>query len=99
MAHPNDPDPERSDQDGAKDSGNEVQVDADAELNTNLHEVLDLMSQQVERLKASLEFFRLSDHQNKDEIIRWHVREIDERQDRMDELKALILAGDDGSLH
>ena len=97
MAHPNDPDRERAAQDGADDSGNEV--DADAELNTNLHEVLDLMSQQVERLKTSLDFFRLSEHQNKEEIIRWHVREIDERQDRMDELKALILAGDDGSLH
>ena len=75
------------------------QQDADDELNTNLHEVLDLMSQQVERLKVSLDFFRLAEHENKEQIIRWHVREIDERQDRMDELKALILAEGDADLH
>lgn len=68
------------------------QDDTDSQLNTSLDEVLDMLAREVERLQAALEFYRLSEHPQKDELIRWHVREIDVRQDRLEDIKAFVLA-------
>ena len=70
----------------------------EAEINTSLDEVLDLLAQEVERLQAALEFYRLSEHPDKEQLIRWHVQQIDARQDRLDDIKAMILARGD-SVH
>ena len=69
------------------------------ELNASLDEVLDLLALEVERLKESLEFYRLSEHPDKEQLIRWVVQQIDLRQDRLEDIKALILARDDNLLH
>ena len=61
------------------------------EINLDLDEVLDLLAQQVERLKLALEYYRQSDLPDRQARIIWHVKQIDARQDRMEELKALIL--------
>ena len=61
-------------------------------INESLDDVIDLLTREIERLKVSLENYRLSEHPQRAEIIRWHVRSLDERQDALDELKALILA-------
>ena len=72
----------------------------EAELNRSLGDVLDLLAGQVEYLKESLEFLRLSrDVEDRDAKIRWHVQQIDLRQDRMDEIKAMILASDGSEEH
>lgn len=71
----------------------------EAALNTSLSDVLDLLAAEVERLKAALEFHRLSDAPDAAEKVRWHVQQIDARQDRMEELKALILASGDTRQH
>ena len=65
----------------------------------NLQDVLTMMAEEVERLKTSLEYFRLTDYPDKEERIRWHVMEIDRRQDRLEELKALILRTGEDSEH
>ncbi len=57
----------------------------------SIDEVISLLESEIERLKASLEAFRLSDGPNRDEILRWHVRTLDERQDALEELQALLL--------
>ncbi len=75
---------------------------ADDDLNKSLDDVLLLMSDEVDRLKASLEFLRNSNHQpeaEKGALIRWHVQQIDHRQDRIEELKRLILASRGGVEH
>ena len=63
--------PQRSMDGGQIGSG---QDDTDSQLNTSLDEVLNMLAREVERLKAALEFYRLSEHPQKDELIRWHVR-------------------------
>ncbi len=68
-------------------------------VNTSLGDVLNLLAQEVERLKASLEFYRNSSADNAADLVRWHVQEIDRRQDRMDELKDPILSSRDTPLH
>jgi hypothetical protein len=78
-----------------KDSG----VDPGDQLNTSLDEVLDLLAEEVERLKESLEFYRLSEHPEKEQLIRWVVQQIDMRQDRLEDIKAMILARDDDAVH
>ncbi len=50
------------------------------------------MESEIERLKESLETDRLTKNPNRDEIIRWHVRTLDERQDALEELLGLVLA-------
>lgn len=78
----------------------EAATDAfEGEINTSLDEVLDLLAQEVERLKVALEFYRLSELPDKDAHIRWHVQQIDARQDRLDDLKQLILARGGDSVH
>lgn len=69
------------------------QDNIETEINTSLDEVLDLLAQEVERLQVALEFYRLSDHADKEKLIRWHVQQIDTRQDRLEDIKSLILAG------
>lgn len=69
-------------------------------LNTSLSDVLDLLANQVAHLKASLALLRqMPDAQDRDARIRWHVHQIDQRQDRMDEIKAMIMARGQSDLH
>ena len=70
----------------------------ESEINTSLDEVLDLLAQEVERLQVALEYYRLSEHPDKEQLIRWHVQQIDARQDRLEDIKALILSRGD-SVH
>jgi uncharacterized small protein (DUF1192 family) len=65
------------------------------QLNTSLNDVLDLLAHEIERLKAELEFYRLSQHPEKARLERLYVERIDARQDRLEEIKALIMAGGD----
>lgn len=66
--------------------------DYEAHLNRSLDEVIELLEREIVRLKESLETYRLSQHPQRAEIIRWHVRTLDERQDALEELRALLLA-------
>ena len=66
--------------------------DQDSEPNRSLDDVILLLEREIERLKASLTTYRLSDHPQRAEIIRWHVKSLDERQDALEELQTLILA-------
>jgi hypothetical protein len=63
--------------------------------------VFELLEREIARLKESLETYRLSNHPNRREIIRWHIRTLDERQDALEQLQEMILAeqrgGADGS--
>lgn len=70
----------------------------DAHLNRSLDDVVALLEGEIQRLEESLETFRLSNHPNRAEIIRWHVREIDRRHDALERLQAMLLArqGEDG---
>lgn len=71
-------------------------TDTDSELNQSLDDVIGLLEREIERLKASLTTYRLSKHPQRAEIIRWHVRSLDERQDALEELQALLEAKKDG---
>lgn len=72
----------------------------DSELNQSLDDVLVLLEREIERLKASLTTYRLSEHPQRAEIIRWHVKSLDERQDALEELQTLIMAQrDSGPSH
>ena len=71
----------------------------ETEINTSLDEVLDLLAQEVERLQVALEYYRLSEHPDKEQLIRWHVQQIDARQDRLEEIKAMILSRGEDSVH
>ena len=82
------------------DNGSATDADAfEAEINTSLDEVLDLLAQEVERLQVALEFYRLGEHSDKERLIRWHVQQIDDRQDRLEDIKDLILARGGRSVH
>ncbi len=61
-------------------------------LERPINEVISLLESEIERLKESLETYRLSNAPNRDEIIRGHVRTLDERQDALAELQKLLLA-------
>ncbi len=62
------------------------------DLDLSLDDMVDLLAREIERLKASLEMYRLLDHPQKEQIIIRHVQALDERQDRLDEVKDLLLA-------
>ena len=62
------------------------------DLDLSLDDAVNLLAREIERLKASLEMYRLLDHPQKAEILRRHISALDERQDRLDELKELLLA-------
>ncbi len=61
-------------------------------INTSLAQVMDLLAQEIERLKLALETHRLSEHPQKQALVRWHVQQIDARQDRLEEIQRLYLA-------
>ena len=71
-------------------------TDTDGELNQSLDDVIGLLEREIERLKASLTTYRLSTHPQRAEIIRWHVRSLDERQDALEELQTLLQAKKEG---
>jgi hypothetical protein len=56
-----------------------------------------LPEREIDRLKTSLETYRLSSHPERAEIVRWHVRTLDERQDALEELQSLIIAEQQGN--
>lgn len=66
--------------------------DYEAHLNQSLDDVIAMLEREIRRLKESLETYRLSQHPKRNEIIRWHVRSLDERQDALDELRTMLLA-------
>ena len=81
-------------------------------LELNLHDVLALMANELERLQLQLDNLRLqgdaadqsasdSCNQNhgREKQIRDLVHQIDERQDRLTELKAMLLANPEQSEH
>ncbi len=70
----------------------DVRDDSAAELNQSLDEVIEMLEREILRLKESLETYRLSKHPQREEIIRWHVRTLDERQDALEDLQKLVLA-------
>ncbi len=72
---------------------------ADEEVNQSLDDVVEMLTCEIERLKLSLETIRLGDHPDKQNIIRWHVRTLDERQDRLEELQVLLQASEDTPVH
>ncbi len=88
---------------GAGDAGQRqpaAVADFDEHLNRSLDDVIELLEREIGRLKASLETYRLSTHPQRAEIVRWHVRTLDERQDALESLQALILAERQGkALH
>lgn len=61
-------------------------------LNRSLDDVIALLEREIRRLGESLETYRLSEHPKRAEIIRWHVRALDERQDALQRLRAMLLA-------
>ncbi len=65
---------------------------ADADIEFTLDDVVLLLEREIERLKEALETYRMLDHPRKVDIIRWHVRRLDERQDRLEELNAALRA-------
>jgi hypothetical protein len=65
---------------------------ADELINNSLDDVIVLLEREIERLQLSLETIRLSNHAERNELIRWHIRTLDERQDALDQMKALLLA-------
>ena len=67
-------------------------ADYEAHLNRSLDDVIDLLEKEIERLKESLETYRLSSHPNRQEMIRWHIHTLDERQDALEKLQVMILA-------
>lgn len=91
--------PRRADEDVAQQAPQASADEADEDINTSLYDVLDLLATQVEKLQASLEFYRHSKRPDRQEIVRWHVEQIDHRQDRMDEIKSLILASREDGVH
>jgi hypothetical protein len=69
-----------------------AQIDDDMALNSSLDDVIVLLEREIERLKESLELFRQSTRDDRQDIIRWHVRSLDERQDALENMKALLSA-------
>lgn len=70
----------------------DANTEREEQLNRSLDDVIELLQQEVERLKESLETYRLSKHPNRADIIRWHVHTLDERQDALEELQAMLVA-------
>jgi hypothetical protein len=66
--------------------------DYEAHLNRSLDDVISLLEREIRRLKESLETYRLSQHPDRGEIIRWHVRTLDERQDALERLQGMLMA-------
>ena len=75
------------------------ELDESTALNRSLDDVVRLLEREIERLKASLEVFRLSDHPQRQDIIRWHIRALDDRQDALDDMKRLLDVDGDAIHH
>ena len=69
------------------------------DVDLSLGEVLDLLWFQTEKLKTALELQRRSEHPDKQAAIRWYVEQIDIRHERMDQIKAMMLARDRSPVH
>jgi hypothetical protein len=69
--------------------------DYEAHLNRSLDDVIALLEREIRRLRESLETYRLSSHPDRQEIIRWHVRTLDERQDALEQLRTMLTARQD----
>ncbi|MFU8816828.1 MAG: hypothetical protein ACNA7W_15885 [Pseudomonadales bacterium] len=67
-------------------------ADYQEHLNRSLDDIILLLEREIQRLKESLETYRLSRHPNRGDIIRWHVRTLDERQDALERLRIMLLA-------
>jgi len=67
-------------------------VQSEEQLNRSLDDVIELLLLEIERVKESLETYRLSKHPNRADIIRWHVQTLDERQDALEDLQAMLVA-------
>lgn len=61
-------------------------------INNSLDDVIVLLEREIDRLKESLETIRLSTHPDRAQLIRWHIRTLDERQDALEQMKQLIAA-------
>jgi hypothetical protein len=68
----------------------------DHHVNRSLDDVIVLLEREIERLQTSLEIYRFSGHPGRAELIAWHVRTLDERQDTLEELQGLIIAQREG---
>jgi hypothetical protein len=64
----------------------------EAQVNRSLDDAIELMQAEVERLKASLETCRRLDHPRRGELVRWHVLRLDQREDALAQLQAMLLA-------
>jgi len=64
-------------------------------LNESLDDVILLLEREIRRLKESLETYRSLPHPRRHEIIRWHVRTLDERQDALERLRVMLLVEQD----
>jgi hypothetical protein len=64
-------------------------------LNQSLDDVILLLEREIQRLKESLDTYRLSGHPKRGDIIRWHIRTLDERQDALERLRVMLLAQQD----
>ncbi len=62
----------------------------DNKLNRSLVDVVELMEREVARLRESLEFYRLSRHPDRQRLIQRHVQLLDEREDALAEIRALM---------
>ena len=69
------------------------------EINQSLDDVVALLEAEIGRLKVSLEAYRLSNHVRRQELIRWHVAALDERQDTLESLKALLQDNEGPAFH
>ena len=75
----------------------EDNLEREEQLNRSLDDVIGLLELEIERLKESLETYRLSKHPRRGDIIRWHVHTLDERQDALEELHAMLAAQRDSA--
>jgi hypothetical protein len=60
--------------------------------NRTLDDAIELLQGELERLKLALETCRRLDHPRRKELVRWHVRTIDRRQDALEQLHAMVIA-------
>jgi hypothetical protein len=64
-----------------------------SEPNCTLDDAIELLEGELERLKVGLEAARRLAPPRRDELVRWHVRTIDRRQDALEQLQAMLIAG------
>ena len=62
------------------------------QVNLTLDNAIELLQEELERLTVALETCRRLDHPRRAELVRWHVRRVDQRQDALDKLQAMLLA-------